>query len=1262
MSKRKLLISLFVIIICVLLNLLGRNIASMFSLPFWLDSVGTIAAAVTLGPIAGAFCGLLLNAIISLQTPESLPYMLVSIAIGLSVGFFYPRRKKNNVFRAVSTMVMTGVLAAAISTPLNLIIYEGKTGNAWGDTFMDMLSTDIKVQVINTFLGEAFVDIPDKVVSFLIAFGLIKLVSLLSKGHREAVKGIGVLLAAAIAVPVLLFPVKVHAIDFGSEYTGDIYDTDSGLDSVEINAVAQTKDGYMWVGSFSGLYRFDGYKFSSFAIDERIKNVMVLFVDSKGRLWIGTNDTGVACYDVETKEVDFYDTERGLSSDAIRAICEDSEGNIYVATIKQLCKIDRNHEIEVFEAKSFYGVSKLSSSGDTVAGVRSDGSLMIFRDKKIIYVLAGNFTDITKEEEGNYVIGTSSNVTGRLFIKEGMTDIMSKHLSGKLTYFNDILYSKDFRGYFIACENGLGFISDTGVVTDLSTSDFNTSIVDIFVDYQNNVWFASNKQGIKKFSWNPFENIYSKAHLENEVVNSVLVKDGVLYAGTGTGLKTIDLKTFYSVPIPHPEVLRDVRIRGVMCDSNNNLWFSTYGPAGLVVMHPDKTINTYNRKYDGTEGEKYRSTYELSDGTIAALSTTGLNFIKNEHIFKKLGEDDGITASVLCIAEEADGTIYAGSDGGGIFVIRNYRVVDTIGPEEGLKSQVVMKIVPCRGGFLYVTSNAIYYNNGAQIKALDSFPYSNNYDVFIAENKKAWVLSSAGIFVLDERDLLADKADNYMLLNRTRGLDTSVTANGFYSLNGDNLYLPCTDGVRKISISDYDSFSNEYEIKVSEIMAGDDVIEPVDGVYNIPATSGRLVFDVAVMNYSLSNPLLHIFLEGTDDEGITCYQKNMQSLTYTNLPFGDYKLHVQVLDTAGKQVIREEVFKVTKESQLYERRYFKLYLFVVGFLLVAYIGWAIASLVQDQNNIQRLEQEATKDPLTGLLNKRGSSEALGDVIGKHSGILAILDLDSFKPVNDIYGHDMGDRMLIDLAELLKQSSDSKDILCRIGGDEFLAFYTDTTHDQMKEKTRFINEELLKRAKKHMGDDMSIPLGVSVGAVTVPAGEKTEYEELFRKADRALYSVKNSGKHSCRFYEEIVANVDSDEANITGITELRAILGERGKSDKPYRVERDRMKDIYRLLVRFGDNDVVNSSLVHFTITGNGEDQVTSEIMESFLNMLKENLRNVDVYGNDSGNRVIVLLTDVDLNTAGKIADRIINKWNTQPKSEGYEITYEKEIL
>ena len=72
----------------------------------------------------------------------------------------------------------------------------------------------------------------------------------------------------------------------------------------QINAVVQTNDGYMWVGTYSGLYQYDGIKFKETGIDERIRNVMVLYVDSRGKLWIGTNDMGVFCYDTETMKAE----------------------------------------------------------------------------------------------------------------------------------------------------------------------------------------------------------------------------------------------------------------------------------------------------------------------------------------------------------------------------------------------------------------------------------------------------------------------------------------------------------------------------------------------------------------------------------------------------------------------------------------------------------------------------------------------------------------------------------------------------------------------------------------------------------------------------------------------------------------------------------------------------------------------------------------------------------------------------------------------
>ena len=159
-----------------------------------------------------------------------------------------------------------------------------------------------------------------------------------------------------------------------------------------------------------------------------------------------------------------------------------------------------------------------------------------------------------------------------------------------------------------------------------------------------------------------------------------------------------------------------------------------------------------------------------------------------------------------------------------------------------------------------------------------------------------------------------------------------------------------------------------------------------------------------------------------EDEGIWCNQTDMQTLTFTNLPYGNYELHVEVLDTTGINVIREEVFNVYKESQLFERRYFKLYLAAVVIMLIMYVGWLISTIMQRLGSVQKLKEEAGSDPLTGLYNKRGAKEILVPLCKTETGILTIFDLDSFKAVNDIYGHDMGDRMLIEnLAVFLRET-------------------------------------------------------------------------------------------------------------------------------------------------------------------------------------------------------------------------------------------------
>ncbi len=1246
------------IIICVTINNLGRNFALNFHLPIWLDSVGTIVAAIELGALGGGICGAITNTIMFVTSIDvaSLPYMVVSVCLGILIGLFFPR-KKPGAFVVCTAAVTTGLIAALVSSPLNLVIFDGKTGNMWGDAVIDMISHGISVPIINTFIAEFFIDFPDKTLSFFAALGIIRI----SKKAINIFKPKAI--AGIVIIPLVLSIIpsdKALAVDFASEYTGEVYDTEDGLESVEINAVEQTDDGYIWVGTYSGIYRYDGHMFYPMKLDARIKNVMDLFVDSKGNLWIGTNDTGVACYNPEYDTIVFYTVQEGLSSNSVRAITEDSKGNILVATISDLCLLNKNRELSVFKEKSLHGIEKLSSSGNMVGAIKSDGTLILIEEGKVRYYFAGNYSAIDASEGGNFVFGTTSNISGILTVREGRAEISSKYYSDTLKYFNNLAYSVEYGGYFVCCENGVGFINKKGVVTDMTSMNFNTSVDDCLIDYQGNIWFASSKQGIMRFTWNPFEDLFSRAEIMPEVTNTCLIKDGLLYAATGSGLVTIDLKTFYSVPIPKPQYLKNIRIRHIMNDSKGNLWFSTYSDNGLIELKTDDSIKTFNSKSGGAEGDRFRLCKELSDGRIVAVSNSGVNFIRDERIVTKLGEQSGISAPVLCVMEDTkSGRIFMGSDGSGIYVVENNKIVDCIDEDDGLNSLVVMKIIPCQKGYLYVTSNSLYYAEEGVIKRLENFPYNNNYDVFNDGKGNAWVMSSAGIFIVNELQLIGDGDYNYRLLNRNSGLRGSLTANSYYDFSGGKLYLCCTDGARRIDLENYDSYNKSYKIKISDLIVGDRHIKPFDGVYHIPATTGRIQFDVAILNYTMSNPYIHIFLEGVEDQGIYCYQNSMQNLIFTNLQYGRYILHVQVYDSSGTTLQREETFVVEKDSMLYERPYFKVYFYLVCAALVLYIGWAIGYLIQNANNLERWQNAATTDPLTGLLNKRGAETEFTRACSYDTGILMILDLDSFKPVNDIYGHAMGDKILMIMAQLLKTCTREEDLLCRIGGDEFVAFLRNATREVVvDDKTRFLNNEILKAAKTYLGKDMKIPIGVSIGAVMVPE-EGTDFHELFAKADKALYEAKDKGKHAYAIFSSSEGSKSSviSQSSSGGLTGLKKIMSERGPANGAYHLDYNSMEDVYRIIKRLSLGGRLQSTMIHFEISSEGA--IKDEDVKKLADILAGSLSDNDIVCIDGIGRVLAIVFPED-NTGSLdlFAQDIISKWKDETDKDKYSIKYD----
>ncbi len=165
-------------------------------------------------------------------------------------------------------------------------------------------------------------------------------------------------------------------------------------------------------------------------------------------------------------------------------------------------------------------------------------------------------------------------------------------------------------------------------------------------------------------------------------------------------------------------------------------------------------------------------------------------------------------------------------------------------------------------------------------------------------------------------------------------------------------------------------------------------------------------------------------------------------------------------------------------------------------------------------NEAMLRYQAEHDPLTGLIN-RGAFDQLKSIFrakNKPLGLL-IIDVDKFKLVNDGYGHEMGDQVLKWVAKLLEESFRATDYPARIGGDEFAVIMANVYEDQrfiIEAKIANINETLQNPSKGMPKVSLSVGGAFSKDGFT---------DDLYHKADLALYDVKEHGRCGCRFYDE-----------------------------------------------------------------------------------------------------------------------------------------------
>ncbi len=166
--------------------------------------------------------------------------------------------------------------------------------------------------------------------------------------------------------------------------------------------------------------------------------------------------------------------------------------------------------------------------------------------------------------------------------------------------------------------------------------------------------------------------------------------------------------------------------------------------------------------------------------------------------------------------------------------------------------------------------------------------------------------------------------------------------------------------------------------------------------------------------------------------------------------------------------------------------------------------------------MRKLTRDATFDPLTGVLNRRGLHAQLAAMEeARTAGALALVDLDHFKLVNDLLGHATGDRVLHDFARGVASSVRRTDLVARWGGEEFLIYFAGATEAQARAVLIRLAERLRNDPLAHVGDR---PLTFSAGTT---AASRSTFEEAVRRADAALYEAKRRGR------ARIISNAEID---------------------------------------------------------------------------------------------------------------------------------------
>lgn len=319
------------------------------------------------------------------------------------------------------------------------------------------------------------------------------------------------------------------------------------------------------------------------------------------------------------------------------------------------------------------------------------------------------------------------------------------------------------------------------------------------------------------------------------------------------------------------------------------------------------------------------------------------------------------------------------------------------------------------------------------------------------------------------------------------------------------------------------------------------------------------------------------------------------------------------------------------------------------------------ALVNKEDNLSKMEIEIEKfisdvmitmkaqedseglDFLTGLPMRNRGEKLAAQFIQQDNGYLVFLDMDNLKKMNDLYGHKAGDRALKLLGSLLMEYAQHS-VVCRLGGDEFLMFVPGVSKDEIVKIVTGIQEKFEQNKEK----DAEIRCAsVSVGICEVIKGDP--FEECYSKADKALYHVKQNGKGSYFFYQQMENEQVADPGTGKDLALIAKALRASGNYSGALNLEYREFAKLYEYMKHLGDRYRYQCYLVMVTLETTSNSVMHIENIEQALERMEQairkKIRSVDACTRYSSMQYLVILFEADESKISDIMERIFAQYD-----------------